>query len=94
MPATPVKTFVKDPAAVLDYTMRWRRWLKGDTISAAPTITAPAGINVNSSVWGGDSVVLWLSGGTDGVTYAVAVQIVTAGGRTDSRTVAFRCAAR
>lgn len=94
MAATPIKIFPKDPAEVLDYGVRWRRWLKGDTIGAIPTVTPDAGIIVSSIVFGGDTVVIWASGGIDGTTYFVTVQIVTTGGRTGKRTIAFRVASR
>lgn len=92
---TPIATFIKDPNAVLDYTISWRRWLgPTDAISAAPTVTADAGINVDSSTFNGASCTVWLSGGADGTSYNVAVKIVTVGGRTDERTITIRVANR
>jgi len=95
MAATPIKTWLKDPNAVLDFTVGWGNWLgPNDSISATPTVTADSGITVDSSTYSGDTVTIWLSGGTDGTTYNVAVKIVTAGGRTDERTFAIRVASR
>ena len=79
-------TFTKDPVAVLDYQFDWAAWLAtdGDTI-ASHTITADSGITVDSSSATVDTVTVWLSGGSEGVTYTVDCEITTAAGRTDSR---------
>jgi hypothetical protein len=56
--------FVKDPSAVLDYTIDWTAWLvAGDTIVAAtwtpssgisiPNLTAPTGLATTPSTTGG-----------------------------------------
>lgn len=83
MPAS----FVKDTQAVLDYQWDWSAWLPaGDTI-LTHTITAAAGLTVASSANTTTTVTAWLSGGTAGVTYAVACKIVTAQGRTDERSI-------
>lgn len=84
----------KDPNAVLDYSWDWfnaasgeaNGWLNGDTYSSH-TITADAGITVNSSSQSGGIITAWLAGGTVGVKYKVTCRIVTTGGRTDDRTI-------
>lgn len=78
--------FIKDPAAVLDYAWDWAtNWLAaGETISSH-TVTATAGLTVDSSNESAGVVTAWLSGGTAGSDYVVTCQIVTNAGRTDER---------
>lgn len=80
--------FYKDPDAVLDYVRDWSTFLGADTISTS-TWTAPAGITVNSSSNTTTTATVWLSGGTEGTTYAVRNRITTAGGRTEDHTLHF-----
>ena len=92
------KTFTKDPDAVLDYKFDWAAltngtgasdWLAaGETISSH-TITAAAGIAVDSSAItdASTSVTVWLSSGTANIDYTVACKIVTNALRTDERTM-------
>lgn len=79
------RNFTKDPDAVLDYEFDWSAWLGADTI-ATHTVTAPAGLTVDSTEATTTTVTMWLSGGTDGASYAVTCHIVTAAGREDDRT--------
>ncbi len=76
----------KDPAALIDYSLNWSPWLDGDTISGY-SVTAESGITVSSVVGGSAIVAWWLSGGTAGRTYDITVEITTAAGRLDQRTV-------
>jgi len=80
------KYFVKDPSAVLDYRIDWSTWLGADTISIV-TWSVPTGITKVSSSNDSTSATIWLSGGTAGTIYEVTCRIVTAGGRTDDRTI-------
>ena len=80
------RNFTKDPDAVLDYEFDWSAWLGTDTI-ATHTVTAPAGLTVDSTEATTTTVTMWLSGGSVGASYAVACHIVTAAGREDDRTV-------
>lgn len=94
--------FIKDPSAVLDYKFDWKSltngsgtsdWLAtGETISSK-TITAGAGLTVDSSsiTDTNTSVTAWLSGGSAGTDYTVACRIVTSDGRTDERTITIQC---
>lgn len=88
MAATPIAVFIKAPTSVRDYAIRWRKWLKGDTI-ASSSWSAPAGITVSVTTFGPDLAIAWISGGTDGANYLVTNTIVTAGGRTEPRTIQF-----
>ena len=90
--------FTKDPSAILDWAFDWKPlthgvsgatsdWLAtGETITDY-TITADAGITVNSSAEDAGVVTVWLSGGTAGINYKVACLITTSAGRTDERTI-------
>lgn len=82
-----MKRWIKDPDAVLDYTVDWSRWLDGDTITEL-TVTAEDGIDVDSDEHDDTTATAWVSGGTVGVTYSVTFRIDTALGRTDERTIA------
>ena len=81
-------TIPKDPDAVLDYTFDWEDWLDDitDTISSH-SMVAETGITVDSSNIVAKTVVAWISGGTVGTTCRLACRIVTAGGRTDDRSI-------
>lgn len=81
-------SFLKDPAAVLDYELDWSTWLAtvSDTI-ATSTWTADTGITVDDESNTTTTATVWLSGGTAGVTYSLVNRITTAGGRTDERTI-------
>ena len=80
--------FVKDPDATLDYAFDWSSWLAtGETISSH-TVTVDTGITKDSDSEASGIVRVWLSGGTDDITYDVACEIVTSAGRTDERTMA------
>jgi hypothetical protein len=69
----------------------WSAWLGDDTIESS-TFEAPAGLTKVDEDSDGTTATVWLSGGTDTETYEVVNQIVTAGGRTDERTITFKVA--
>lgn len=79
----------KDPDAVLEYTLDWTDWLAdvSDTISShAVTVS---GITKTTSSNTATHVTAWLSGGVAGQIPSATYRIVTAGGRTDERTIYF-----
>ena len=84
-----MKRFRKDPSAVLPYQWNWTDWLVTDTI-ASHTVTAPTGLTLASSSATTTAVTAWLSGGTVGAYYDVVCRIVTAGGKTEDRTMQIR----
>lgn len=88
-----MKTFLKDPDAILDYAVDWSSWLGADTI-AASTWAADAGITVDSDDFDNTSTVVVLSGGIVGQTYYVTNSITTAAGLADDRTFAVKCEER
>lgn len=76
---------IKSPAAVVDYGVRWARYLaEGDSlatstwsIAGTATLSAPAIAGTDTRVW--------LTGGTAGETLVLTNRITTALGRTDER---------
>jgi len=82
-----MSSYVKDPDAVLDYSVNWVDWLpEGDAI-ATSTWTAETGITIDSDSNTSTAATVWLSGGTEGVRYSVTNHIVTDDGREDDRTL-------
>jgi hypothetical protein len=84
-------TFTKDPDAVLDYSVDWSLWLAGDEISASEWILEEGALleqvsGTNTTT----KATVWLRGGQAGTTYLVTNRIVTAGGRTDERTISVK----
>jgi hypothetical protein len=84
---------MKDPNAVLDYSVDWTRWLNGDTI-ATSAWTVPAGLTKVSDTSTTKAATVWLSGGTIGQSYTVTNRITTAGGRTEDRSFDVKIADR
>lgn len=84
-----VNPYVKDPNATLDYTVNWAAFLGVDTISSDSWIV-PAGITSVTETNTTTTSTIWLSGGTLGEKYGLINRIVTAGGRTDDRTIYIR----
>lgn len=87
MSATPVKVWTKDPDAELDYTLDWSQWLDSDTLSSASWATTPTGLSITNTTTTTTLAAVWLSGGSHGSDYDVRCRVVTAGGRTDDRTI-------
>jgi hypothetical protein len=79
----------KDPNEVLDYAIDWSQRLAGDIISIS-TFTVPTGIVMNSQSHTNTMATIWLSGGSEGVTYDILNRVVTNGGRTMDQTVELR----
>ena len=83
---------LKDPDATLDYSEDWTAWLAAasvvpDTIASATAVTASLTASVDSVSFNTTKVTAWVSGGAVGEKIALVFQIVTAGGRTDERTL-------
>lgn len=83
-----MKTFVKDPDAVLDYVWDWTDWLDQDVIQSH-TFTLPTDLTKVDDSEADGKVTLWMSGGVAKKSYIVGCEIVTAGGRTDERSAIF-----
>lgn len=73
------------PAENLDHAADFTGWLPGsDTLASITTVTATAGITVGSSpapTIAGNTVVLWLTGGTSGASYDITIKVLTTAGR-------------
>jgi hypothetical protein len=84
----PLRTLLKDPSAVLDYSFDWGTdgWIGADTITGTPVWTVPTGIVKDSQSNTTTLATVVISGGTAGENYDVSCKITTAGGRTDERT--------
>ena len=84
-------TAIKDPDAILDYTIDFTEWLAGIADTIAGHAINVVGVVLESSVVDGGKVVMWISGGSpaDEVSSAT-VRITTAAGRVDDRTVYFK----
>lgn len=80
------QTFIKDPDAVLDYSINWSAWLSTDTIDTS-VWTADTGITVDSYSNTTTVATVWMSGGTAGNQYAVTNSITTTAGREEDRTI-------
>ena len=84
-----MKRFDKDPDAVIDYTIKWSKYLATDTISTSSWILDD-GITKDSDTNDTTSATIWLSGGTAKTNYTVTNRIVTAAGITDDRSIIIR----
>jgi hypothetical protein len=82
-----MNTFIKDPDALLDYTVDWSEWLMEDDEIASADWVVPAGLTEESASNTASTATVWLSGGTAGSEYDVVSRIVTADGREDDRTI-------
>lgn len=78
-----VGTFKKQPVEVLDYDIDFTTFLDGiDTLLSAIATVEPTGsLTIDSVSANGDRVKVWLSGGTDGLSYKVTVTATTTDGR-------------
>lgn len=82
-------TFTKDPDAVLDYSVDWSLWLAGDQIASSEWLLEQ-GVEKVTDTNTATKATVWLRGGQAGTTYLVTNRIVTAGGRTDDRTISVK----
>jgi hypothetical protein len=82
--------FVLDPDAVLDFAFDWSSWLGAGEHITAHTITAPAGLTVQSHSETGGIVTVWLTGGVVPAVarlYLVTCHVTTNEGRQDDRSI-------
>lgn len=83
-----MKTFVKDPDAVLDYVWDWTDWLGDDTIKSFE-VTVPEPLTLDEEAEASGIVTAWISGGLVNKAYVGKCQIVTVDGRTEDRSAIF-----
>ena len=81
-----VASFVKDPAALLDYYIDWQDFLAADTITTSTWSTTSSVILSQEGIAGAFTVV-WVAGGQVGEPVELVNHIVTAEGRHDERTL-------
>ena len=85
----------KDPEEVLDYDIKWAKRLDtGDVIESSTWSIAPTGLIMGDTSYISDATKIWVSGGTEGVTYSCTNQVVTQQGRTMEQTVQLRIKTR
>jgi len=93
-----MRVYVKDPAAVVDYTVDWSSgYLAGDTLTSSGFSVVPAetgGLTVDTETHDGTTASVTLSGGVAGHVYRVTNQITTTAGYTDERSLTIRIAER
>ena len=86
----PLAKVRKDPQAILDYSLDWRReWLDADdAITASSWSVDPVdGLVISDQPFTDDTTTVWLSGGMAGSSYTVTNHITTSGGRQDDRSL-------
>jgi hypothetical protein len=79
-------SFVKDPQAVLDYTIDWSLWLADDLIVDS-TWSVVGDVVLQDGVVYASITQIWASGGTEGTLADLTNHVVTAAGREDDRTI-------
>lgn len=78
--------FVKEPEALLDYTIDWSDWLaEGDTIASGSFTLLETGLTIEDEIYSDTKATVWLSGGVSGTTYHIVSSVVSVGGRDDER---------
>jgi len=86
----------KDPDEIEDFVVDWTARLAGDAIATSMWIV-PSGIIASSETFSNNTTIggltgrsgttIWLSGGTEGLTYTFVNRIETTGGRTYDQSV-------
>jgi hypothetical protein len=75
-------TFTKQPVEIKDYDIDYTKWMPvGDSIQSVTASISPAGLTLGSVLVNGLVVKIWLSGGTNGLSYKITVNVTTTGGR-------------
>ena len=78
-------TFLKDPDAVLDYSVEWSKWLAGDQLQTSAWFVSDPALQAANDSNTTTRTTAWLAGGVAGQSYTVTNRITTSGGRTDER---------
>jgi hypothetical protein len=85
---------LKDPGAMLDYSVDWGRdYLDGDVLAQSSwtvSPTEPGGIVVAASQYDLLIATVEVSGGKPGTLYRLVNEVVTASGREDRRSIVLR----
>jgi hypothetical protein len=78
-------TFIKDPDAILDYSIEWSKWLAGDQIQTGAWFASEQALETRGDSNTATRATVWLAGGVAGQSYTVTNRITTSGSRTDER---------
>lgn len=86
---------IKDPDAVLDYTIDWSDYLQaGETIASSTWNVMPASTSasfqIDSMSKTSDTATVRVTGGSVGHIYRLVNQVVTSSTRTDDRSLTLR----
>ena len=81
-----LKSFPKDPDAVLDYYLDWTSFLAGDTIVTLAWV-ATGTVTIRDPAVVGDFTRIWVEGGTAGELVDLTNHIVTTEGREEDGTL-------
>lgn len=75
--------FNKQAVEVIDFDIDYSEWLTdGDNVQSATVVVTPTGgLHVDSVFYNDPRIKIWLSAGTNGVTYKLEVTTTTADGR-------------
>lgn len=96
----PVREFLQDPNADLDYTISWEPWLSsGETIDTHDVFldeanSSDALLEIHDVAGTETAVTFWLKSATDEGSYIVTHRVVTSAGRTDDRSIKVDCGQR
>lgn len=84
-----VPSIPKSPgaAAILDYTFNWAPWLDLDADTIASATVSVSGVTLDQQTDAFPLVHCKVSGGVAGQTASVSCKILTAQGRTETRTI-------
>ena len=75
-------TFKKQPVEVKDYDIDYSEWLTtGDNVQSVDISVSPSGLVIDSVFVSDPRAKIWISGGTDRVSYKVTATMTTADGR-------------
>ena len=87
-----MQVYVKDPGAVLDYSINWAGGYlqSGETLSSSIWTIFPADMTQNSASNAAGVTSITVSGGAVGQIYQLTNRITTSQGRTDERSITVR----
>lgn len=88
---TILNTYIKQPAENLDYDIDYSDFLStGDSIAYGSASVSPVGLTLQTPMVVGKTLKLWVSGGTDKITYKVTINMTTTQGRIKQDEIVFK----
>lgn len=88
-----VAVFIKDPQAIIDYSIDWSDWLAaGDSLMTGSPADGsqwivPSDLTNEQDSNDSDSTTIWLSGGINGQNYTVTNRVTSTAGRMEDRSI-------